>query len=102
MKQAEKVVGVIFPSRDDATGVVQPGKQSFDLPAPPGAPQASAILCELATSAAMRGDHLDAVGGHQGLIKRVAVVAAIADQPRREVREEAGVEGRGDDVRLIQ
>ena len=49
-----------------------------------------------------RGDHLNAVGGHELFVERVTVVAAVADQTRREVREEAGVKGSGDEVRLIR
>jgi hypothetical protein len=35
-------------------------------------------------------------------VEAVAVVATIANQSRREVREEAGVESGGDEVRLIR
>jgi hypothetical protein len=48
----------------------------------------------------MGGDHLDAVGCHQLFVERVTVITAIADQARREVGEEAGVErGRRDEMR---
>ncbi|HTO68028.1 MAG TPA: hypothetical protein VMM15_42970 [Bradyrhizobium sp.] len=35
-------------------------------------------------------------------VEAIAVVAAVADQSRREVSEESGVEGRGDEVWLIR
>lgn len=102
MQHAEKVVDVTFPAGDEAPEVVQPRKEAFDLPAPTRTPQASAVLRDVAPPTPMRRDHLDAVGRHQELVERVAVVTAIADQPRREVREEPGVEGGGDEVRLIR
>ncbi len=102
MQHRHEVVDVTFPAGDETTEVMQPGEEAFDLPAPPRATQAAAILRDVTTAAAMRGDHLDAVRRHQGLVERVAVIAAIANQPRREIREEAGVEGWGDEVWLIR
>ena len=50
----------------------------------------------------MPGDHLDAVLIAEDLIEGVAVVAAVADQARRELREEARIEGGGDEVGLMR
>jgi hypothetical protein len=47
-------------------------------------------------------NHLDAIGGHQHRIERVAVVAAVADQAPLEVFEEPGLERGGDEVRLMR
>jgi hypothetical protein len=98
---AEIVVGVILPAGDDAAEVVEPGKEAFDLPASSGAAERPAILCTR-PPAAIGGDHLDAVGGQQRGVERVAVVSPIADQSRGEVSKEAGVEGGRDEVRLMR
>jgi hypothetical protein len=45
-------------------------------------------LCAGADST-IRGDYLDPVGAHERVIKRVAVVAAVADQSGGEIGEEA-------------
>src|SRR5262245_7770429 len=102
MQHAEEVVDVTFPAGHETPEVVEPSEEALDLPAPSRAPQASTVLGEVAPSTPMRGDHFDAIGCHQEFVERVAVVAAVADQSRREVREEAGVKGRGDEVRLIR
>jgi hypothetical protein len=73
---------------------------ALDLPASADATQRSAIL-GARTATPVCGDHLDAVGRHQGVVEAIAV-AAVADQSRREVSEESGVEGRGDEVWLIR
>jgi len=67
---------------------------ALDLPASADATQRSAIL-GARTATPVCGDHLDAVGRHQVVVEEIAVVAAVADQSRREVSEESGVEGRG-------
>jgi len=89
VQHSDEVVDVTFPAGDQPPEVVQPGKEAFDLPAPTCTPQAAAILRDMPATAAMGRDHLDAVRRHQGFVERIAVVAAIANQPRREVREEA-------------
>ncbi len=45
---------------------------------------------------------LPGVRRQQRGIELIAVIAAIADQSRREIREEAGLEGGGDEVWLIR
>ncbi len=102
MQQADEVLYVVFPARDQSTEIVESGKEALDLPAPADPTQTAAVLSDAPPSATMGRDHLNAVGRHQEFVERVTVVASIADQPRREVREEAGVEGRGDEVRLIR
>src|SRR5690349_8503328 len=102
MQHAEKVVDVTFPAGDETTKVMQPGKEALDLPTSPGATQAATILRDVPTATPMRRDHLDAVRLHQRLIERVTVVAAIANQSRWEIREEAALERGGDEVGLIR
>lgn len=84
-----------LPARDDAAGVVKPGEEPFYLPAATRASERAAIL-GLGTTAAVRRDHLDPVGGLQRGVEQVAVVAAIADQSCGEVGEKPGVEGGGE------
>jgi hypothetical protein len=90
MHHGDEVADVTLPTGDEPMEVMKPSEEAFDVPAATGASEVPAILCDLATSATLRGAHLDAIGGHQGFVQRVAVVVAVADQPRREVCEEAG------------
>jgi hypothetical protein len=102
IQHRDEVVNVAFPAADETPEVMKPSREVFDLPAPSGAAQTAPVLDEVTTATAMRHDHLDAVGLHQDCVERVAGIPAIADQAGREVREEAGVEGGGDEVRLIR
>jgi len=103
LNHAEEVLDVIFPPGDGATTVVEPGEEALDFPAPPPAAEGPPILRGRAAAApTMGGDHLDAVALADERIERIAGVATIADQSRGEFREEAGVEGGGDKVRLIR
>src|ERR1700676_952984 len=94
MQHGDEVLDLVFPARDEPPRVVKPGKQAFDFPAAARAAQRAAIL-RAAALTPVRGDHLDPVGGHEGRIKRITVVAAVDDQARQEVDEEAGVKGGG-------
>src|ERR1700733_10335963 len=100
MQHGHEVLDLVCPARDEPPRVVKPGKQAFDFPAAARAAQRAAIL-RAAAPTPVRGDHLDSVGSHEGRIERITVVAPVADQARREVGEEAGLEGGGDEVRLI-
>jgi hypothetical protein len=102
LQHAEEVFDVILPAGNEPAGVVEPGEEAFDLPATARPAQRAPILGRGAAAAAMPGDHLDTVLLAQGVVEGVAVVAAIADQSRGEFAEEAGVEGRGDEVRLMR
>src|SRR5918993_199641 len=103
LQHPEKVLDMIFPAGDESPGVVEPGKEAFDLPATPTASKWPAILGGGAAAVAfMRGDHLDAVTLAQHRIERIAVVPAVPDQSDGEVAKEAGVEGGGDEVRFIR
>src|SRR5262245_17878439 len=93
MQRAWEVVDMTFPARDETTGVVEPREEPFDLPA--SATERMPILRGPLTPPVCR-DRLDDVPGHQTFVGGIAVVAVVADQARREVREEASVEGGGD------
>lgn len=102
MEHPDEVVDVTFPAGDEPPEIVQPGEESLDSPSPSRPPQASTVLGDDATTAPMRGNHLDAVGRHQLFVERVTVVTTIADQARREIGEETGVERGRDEMRLIR
>ena len=102
LEHPEEILDVILPAGDESARVVEPGEEAFDLPATAGAAQRASILGGRPTTPAMPGDHLDAVAIAEDPIERVAVVAAIADQARRELREEARVEGSGDEMGLMR
>ena len=44
LQHAEEVLDVIFPAGDEAAGVVEPGKEAFDLPAAASRAQRPAVL----------------------------------------------------------
>ena len=82
-----------FPAGDDAAVVMEPGKEPLDFPSTASAPQWPSVLGPHAAMGAVRGDHLDPVRVPQVLIEPVAIVAAVADQPRRERIEERRAKG---------
>src|SRR5262249_7468307 len=78
--EAEEVPGVVFPTDEDAALPLNPSKEALHEPASHIAAQPSPILRgRLASVAAMRRDHLDAVLA-QLLIEWIAIVGAIANQ----------------------
>ena len=101
LEQAEEIADVVFPASDQPARVVEPGKEAFDFPAATIAAEGPTVLGGTAARAIGR-DHLDTVLVAELRIEQVAVVAAIANQPWRELPEEASVEGGGDEVRLIR
>src|SRR5713226_4430672 len=84
-------------TREDATEVLEPREQSFDLPAATVAAQRPTILGLYRPVAAVRRDQFDAFFGEL-FRERVAVVGLVADEPLGSLREEAGIE-RGLDER---
>ncbi len=77
--EAEEVFDVVLPSGDEAVVVVQPGEEPFDLPAAVIATQGSPVLGAAAT-AAIGGDHCDAVGLGGLAVELVRVVGFVADE----------------------
>ena len=84
-------------ARDQATEVLEPGEEAFDLPPATVAPELPPVLLVVASGAAVGRDELDPAFGELG-IELVAVVALVADQPSDLAPEEAGRE-RGVDER---
>src|SRR4249920_2833482 len=89
LEHAEKVLDMVLPAGDQATRVMEPGKEPFDFPTTPGSSQWAAVLRRDVAASAVLGDHLDPVVLPEPGVERIAVVAAIADQSRRELADEA-------------
>jgi hypothetical protein len=87
--EAEEVFDVVFPSGDESSEVVHPGKQPLHFPSFAIAAQLASVLGSVFSSSSVRRDQLDAVFGGELFIKRVGVVRFVADQPGRELVEEA-------------
>src|SRR6476646_8451911 len=102
MNHPEEVGRVAFPTGNQATVVMEPGKQALDLPASTPATERPAVLGQVAPIRPMRRDQLNAVGVEQMRVERVAVVALVADQSVREVGEEAVLEGGVDERRFMR
>ena len=102
MNHPEEVGGMPLPSRDQATVVMEPGKQAFDRPAPSAASQRTTILGLGPSVGPMRGDQFDAVRRGEVRVERIAVVPAVADQSRGERVEERRGEGGVDEADFMR
>ena len=87
--ESEEVFDVVFPSCNESSEVVQPGKEPLYFPPFTIAAQLAAILGFVCSSASVRRDQLDAVFGGEFFIQRVRVVGFVSDEPGRELIEEA-------------
>ena len=80
---------MVLPSGDEAAEVMHPGEKSFHLPASAIAAQWASVLGVLSSAAPVGRDHFDAVLGGEFFIERVRVVGFVANEPCRELVEEA-------------
>ena len=71
MDEAEEVFDVVFPSCNESSEVVHPGKEPLNLPSFAIAAQLASILGSVFSSTSVRRDQLDAVFGGKLLIQRV-------------------------------
>ena len=72
---------MVFVSHNNSPEVLKPGKQAFNFPSTPIAPELSAILGRrLFTSSSVRCDHFNAALMQKLLIKTVAIIGFIADK----------------------
>ena len=85
--EAEEVLDVIFPSCDESSEVVHPGKEPFNFPSSSIAAQLASILGSSFSPAPVGRDQLDAVLALECFIERVRVVGFVADEPGRELIE---------------
>ena len=93
LNHPEEIVRVAFPASDDAAKIVKPSKQALDFPSAARAAERPAVLGGDATMRTMLRNQFDVVVVAEVRIEAVAVVSAVADQPRRELFEEARGEG---------
>lgn len=82
MNETEEIGGAPLITRDESAGVLEPGKEPFDLPAAFIAAERAAILREVDTVPPMGRNKLDIERG-QVVIERVAIVRGVANDPRR-------------------
>jgi hypothetical protein len=83
LNKTKEVLNLSFISNHDASEILQPGIQSFDLPASLVSHQLAPILCfGLYPVFTMRGDHLDAFFP-KDCIQRIAVVGTVSNQSLR-------------------
>jgi hypothetical protein len=86
MDQAQEVFGTMFVADYQASKVLQPRKQTLDLPPAAIAPQGATILGGgLRPVSPVGGDQLDSRFGQFG-VQRVTIVRLISDQPGWEFR----------------
>jgi hypothetical protein len=84
LDHGEEIFRVIFPSHHNATKIMKPREQAFDLPAAAAvAAQGATVLgCWLAAVLAVRRDQMHTQGVAQALIQRITVISFVADQSR--------------------
>jgi hypothetical protein len=90
LNEAEEILDTVLPSRDEAAEVMQPGEESFHLPASSVATQGASVLGVLFSPSPVGCDHFDVVFGGRFFIERVRVVGFVADEPCGKLVEEAG------------
>ena len=78
MDQAEEIIGVILVADDEAAEVLEPGKETFDLPAAAVTAKGSSILSFDAAIATVRGNELDAEGG-EFAVQAIGVISGVAN-----------------------
>ena len=77
---------MVFVTNNKAPEVLQPGKEAFDLPSTPIAPQFSPILgTRLFAPLSMRRNHFNTTLLKQPLIKGVTIVSFVADKLVRSI-----------------
>ena len=80
LDHGEEIFRVIFPAHHDATKIMKPREQAFDLPAAAIATQGAAVLGDrLAAVPAVRRDQMHAQGVAQALVQRITVISFVAD-----------------------
>src|SRR5712692_2935596 len=103
LKHAEEVFGVELPTSDQAPVVMQPSKESLDLPAVAVAAQRTPVL-RRRTSArrVVRCNEFDPIALAQPLVQPVAVVGAVSDHPFGDFGEEPVIERGFDQLRFMR
>ena len=94
MKEAEVILGVVFPADDQTPIVVKPGKEPFDAPSFAIPAQGPAVLgpCFGAPALPVGRDHFGAIVAEHDFIKPVAIVSFVANQGLRWISDKAVVD----------
>ena len=95
MDEALEVLGVVFPTDDQAAEVAQPGKESFHLPSALEASEAATVLGFRVgpSTVAMRRNHLGAKAFQQFRVQAITIVGFIANQSLRHLRDQPRLQG---------
>ena len=88
LHKAEKVLDVVFPTRDESAEAVHPSEEPLHSPATAVTTQFASIL-RLNSLAPIRRNHFNVVLFGKCLVEFVRVVSLVADEPGREFVEEA-------------
>jgi len=94
LHHSQKVLGMVLVPNPKTAEVVQPGKQTLDLPTPPVPTQRTTIL-SLLPVLTVRSNHLNP-SLPQPLVQSVAVVGFVSDQPLRLGFKEPTIQSRFD------
>jgi hypothetical protein len=87
--ESEEVFDVVFPSSDESTEVVHPGKEPLDFPPFAITTELAAVLGLAFTPAPIGRDQLDAVLGGESLIEGIGIVGLVSDQALGKLVEKA-------------
>jgi hypothetical protein len=88
VEHPEKVLGEALIAHDDPPKVLQPGKESFDLPSPSVAPQRATVLRPLCAGPLVRRNQFHAIARQFG-IQSVRLVGVAADETRWELADKS-------------
>jgi len=93
---------MVFVANNQASEVLKPGKQPFDLPSARIAAKLPTVLGALfAPLFSMRGNHFNAPIIQKPLIKSIAVIGLIANNAIRSIVRKAAVDGRLNQLYLM-
>ena len=88
MEHPEKVLGEALITHDDPPKILQPGKESFDLPSPSVASQRATVLRPLCPGPPVRRNQFHATA-RQFRVQPVRLVGVVADETRRELADKS-------------
>lgn len=92
LDKAEIVDELVLVTYQDAAVVLQPGKESFDLPATLVASEFASILrLGFLAIAPVGCDEFDLALGKQPLVERVRVIGFVTDEPLRRLVYESSI-----------
>lgn len=100
--KAQKVLVMPFVTHNQATKLLQPGKQPLTLPTALVASEGTPIMSRRTLAVpAVWSNQRNALHGQQ-LVQRVTVISAVANQSLRHVFDEAGSKDRFNELALMR